>query len=68
MIVHDLRNPATQIKFALELALDKLNKAQNAIDIQNRDKNKELGKLEEKLRAQINFELDSEVKRLREHN
>ena len=26
MIIHDLRNPATQIKFALELAVDKLNK------------------------------------------
>ena len=65
MIVHDLRNPATQIKFALELALDKLDKAQKAIDIQNRDKNKELTKIEEKLRSQSNYELDSEVKSLR---
>ena len=27
MIVHDLRNPATQIKFAIELAMDRLNES-----------------------------------------
>lgn len=42
MVIHDLRNPAGQIKFSLEFALQNLLTAQEILENLNYEKNKEI--------------------------